>query len=154
MIRTANGHALLAADIGLIDFNRATVRAERGKAALAHRFTNAVRQEPSGLDGQAQGARQLVRADALLAAGDQIHGLKPHMQRNLAALEDGAHADGEGLPALIALVEADTGRFAAHQADALDAAAMRASRAFRPHASLYIGECLCFVVEVDRKSVV
>jgi hypothetical protein len=46
--------ASLAANVGLIDFDRATVRAERRKPALAHRFADAVRQEPSGFDGQAK----------------------------------------------------------------------------------------------------
>ena len=39
---------------------------------------------------------------------------------------------GEGLAALVALVNADAGALALHLADALDAAAMRANRAVRP----------------------
>jgi hypothetical protein len=35
--------------------------------------------------------------------------LKPHMQRNMARLEDGPNLDGEGLAAGIALVDADAG---------------------------------------------
>ena len=49
------------------------------------------------------------------------------MERNLAALENSAHADSERLAALVALVEAHAGALALHLADTLDAAAMRAS---------------------------
>ena len=51
---------------------RETKKGWQPKVALAHRFTDAVRQEPRGFDGEAKGARQLVRADALLRTGDQI----------------------------------------------------------------------------------
>ena len=66
----------------------------------------------------------------------------------MAGLEHGAYLDGEGLPALIALVGADPGALAAHLADALDAAAMRADRALRPNAGLNPRIGGFFVVEM------
>ena len=70
------------------------------------------------------------------------------MERDLAALEQGAHADSERLAALVALVEAHAGRLALHLADALKAAAMRADWTVRPHSRLNVGKCLFFVVKV------
>ena len=51
----------------------------------------------------------------------------------MAVLENGADLDGELLAALVAFPEADPGALALHFADALDAAAVRANRAFRPY---------------------
>ena len=58
-------------------------RRPTGRVAVAHGFADAVRHEPSGLEGDAQGAVKLVGADALLAAGDQIHRLQPDMHRDV-----------------------------------------------------------------------
>jgi hypothetical protein len=44
---------------------------------------------------------QLVRRDAFLARGHEVRGEKPLVQRDMATLENGAHHDGEVLPALI-----------------------------------------------------
>jgi hypothetical protein len=79
---------------------------------------------------------KLVGANALFARRHQEDGLKPHMQRDVAGLEDGADLDGEWLAALIALVSADPGTLAAHLADALDTATVGADRTVWPYASL------------------
>ena len=54
-------------------------------------------------------AVKLVAGDALLAAGQQIDGLQPQVQRDVALLEDGADLHAELLAAGVALVEADAG---------------------------------------------
>ena len=41
--------ALLATDVGFIDFDKAAIRTERRQIARAHGFTNAMRQKPSAL---------------------------------------------------------------------------------------------------------
>ena len=58
------------------------------------------------------------------------------MHRDMAGLEHGPDLHGEGLAALVALVDADPGALALHLADAVHAAAMRADRAVRPDARL------------------
>jgi hypothetical protein len=70
------------------------------------------------------------------------------MQRNLAALKQGGHANGEWLAALVALVEALTGALSLHLADALDAATVRANRTFGPNARFDIREGGVLVVKV------
>jgi hypothetical protein len=66
----------------------------------------------------------------------------------MARFENGADGYAEGLAALVALVNADAGALAAHLADAVKAAAVRADRAIRPYPSFQIGICRLFVVEV------
>jgi hypothetical protein len=51
VIGTTDRLALLAANVGLVHFDRATVLPEWSKATFAHGFTNAMREEPSSLDG-------------------------------------------------------------------------------------------------------
>src|SRR5688572_19557267 len=55
--------------VGLVRFHDAA-HAEQ-TAIVLHRFPDAVRQEPSRFDGDAKHPAQLVRADALLASGNQ-----------------------------------------------------------------------------------
>src|SRR3982750_4149361 len=83
--------------VGLVNFHNAAVAAHRRKRARAQRLADAVRHKPRRLQGDAQGAVKLVRADALLARHHQEDRLKPEMQLDMAALKDGAHFDGEGL---------------------------------------------------------
>jgi hypothetical protein len=57
----------LAANVGLINLDRAVDLAERRKIALAHRFEDAMGQEPRRLNNQAERVSDLVRTDAILA---------------------------------------------------------------------------------------
>jgi hypothetical protein len=70
------------------------------------------------------------------------------VQRNLAALEKGSHANGERLAALIALVEAEAGGLASHFAYPFHTTTVRANRVFRPQMRLNIGKCLFLVIKV------
>jgi hypothetical protein len=114
--------------------SRAAAGAERGEIAGAHGFADAVRHETGGFEGDSEGAVKLIGADALLAGDDEVNRLKPDMQRDVAALEDGADLDGEGLAALVTPVGTDPGRPAAHFTCAVNAATMRTDRAVRPNA--------------------
>ena len=67
---------------------------------------------------------------------------------DVAGLEYGANLHGEGLAALVALISADPGGFAAHLGNTLYAAAMRANRTVGPNPSLYESVGGLFVVEV------
>src|SRR4051812_9375849 len=76
VVRAPYGLALFAPDIGFIDLDSAAADTKGRKVAFAHGFTNAVRQEPSGLVRDLQHPVELVSTDALLAAGEQEHGLQ------------------------------------------------------------------------------
>lgn len=123
-------------DKGFVHFDGATAFPKHFKAIGLHGFADAVAHKPSGFQGYAEGAVQLVRADALLAGCDQEDGLQPQTQRKWARFKDGPYLDGKRLTAVVALVGAYAGALAAHLADALKAAAMRANGAVRPYARL------------------
>src|SRR6185295_2316739 len=71
------GFTLLAADEGLVSLHDATAAGatHRSKSAATHRFPDPMGQEPRGLISDLQNAVELVRADALLTAAEQVHGL-------------------------------------------------------------------------------
>lgn len=119
--------------VGLDDLART---AHRSHTDNAHCFTDAVRHEPSGLESDAQSPRKLIARNALFARAEQIHRLEPQVHRDVAILEHRADLHGELFAALVALVEANAGRFTVHLADTLNATAMRANRAVRPYAGL------------------
>src|SRR5579883_54 len=134
-------------NVGLIRLHDGAGPAHGLNANNAHSLADAVRHEPGGLESDAQGAMELVAADALLAGAKQVHRLQPQVHGDVAGLEDGPDLHGELLPALVALPKADTGGFAAHLGDALDSAAVRADRAFRPHAGLNPRDSVGFVLQ-------
>ena len=137
----------LATDESLIRFDGAAVAANQ-TAIILHGFADTMGQEPRRLDSDAKGALQLVRADALLARRNQEDGLQPDMHRDVTGLKYGSDLDGKGLAAVIALVSAYAGAFAAHLADALVSATVRAYRAIGP--KVLFNELIgrFFVVEV------
>jgi hypothetical protein len=59
-------HAEIPADVGLVHFDHATIRAEQFQAHILHRLADAMGQEPRRFDGNAERALQLVPADPLL----------------------------------------------------------------------------------------
>ena len=82
--------------------------------AGAHRFADAMRHEPRGFESDAQECGEAgCELMPFFDSSNQEHRLQPDVQRDVAALEDGADFDGEGLAALVALVEADAGGLAA-----------------------------------------
>jgi hypothetical protein len=76
---------------------------------------------------------QLVAAHALLGRAKEVDRLQPDVKRNLGTLENRPHGHGKGLAAVLALVEAITGRFTFKSVMGLaNAATMRADRPIRP----------------------
>ena len=146
----AGGDVVLGTVVGLVGFHDAALAAHRREVAVAHRFADAVRHEPCGFQGHVQSAVKLVARNALLGRAEQVDRLQPDVQLDVAALEHGADLDGEGLAAGVALVEADAGGLAPHLRDALAALAMRAHRAFRPHACFEPSVGGFFVQQVRR----
>lgn len=139
---------LLAADVGFVRFNKLADTTHWRRITVPHGFTDAMRHEPSGLESDAQGPMKLIGANALLAGRDQEDGLQPDMQLHMAGLEDGANLYGEGLAALIALVEAQAGALAFQLSAAIHDAAMRADAALWPNMRLYELVGGFFVVKV------
>ena len=143
--------ALRVAHEGLIDLQDLSGAAERLNGAVRHRLADAVRHEPSGLDGHAQDAGELVGTEALLGRADERDGLKPHVQGHVGLFEDGPDLDGELLAAVAALLQADANalrRVRRDRADPIRATAVRADRAVRPKPRLNETISGGFVVEL------
>ena len=137
--------AFLSADEGFVGLDDPTSAAHRLNADNAHGFADSVSHEPSGFESDAQGPVKLVAGDTLLAGAKKVHRLQPNIHRDVAILEYGPDLHSELLAALVALVEANAGRFTGHLADALETPAMRANGAFRPHPLFNPSDCGCFV---------
>jgi hypothetical protein len=93
---------------------------------------------------------QLVRAHARLAGRHQLSRQHPLVQRDMRPLHDGADRDCEGLPAVLALVNAGPGALALQLGDAVaDGPAARADGAVRPEQAFEVLTRGVLVVE-DR----
>jgi hypothetical protein len=128
-----------AADESLISLDKLSFAAERPgivHSQIGHRLADTVRQEPCGLQSDAEDTVQLVAAHALLAGTEKVHRLQPNMQLYVAGLEDRADFDSERLPASVAFVDADTGAFASQRSALIDNAAVRARPTIRPQSRL------------------
>jgi hypothetical protein len=117
------------ADESLISLDKLSFAAKRPgivRPQIGHRLADTVRQEPCGLQSDAEDAVQLVAAHALLAGTEQVHRLQPDMQLHMAGLEHGADLHSKGLPAGVALVDADPGAVALQGSTFIDHSAVRA----------------------------
>ena len=141
-------HGLVVADESFVHLNRTAATAERSEIAITHCLSDAMPHEPSSLEGNAQGAVQLVGADPLLAGRDKEDRLQPDMQLDVARLEDGPNLDGERLAAGIALVGAYAGALALQLAAAINGPTVRAYATVGPNAGLDKLVCSFFVMEV------
>jgi len=143
----------LATDIGHIGFKGFSFAAHRGGHPIAgalHDLADAMSEEPSGLHAAIKRPLNLPGADALLAGDDQLNGLQPRVQREMAVLENRADPHGKGLAAGVALAEAGTAALAGQAANGLliNVSAMRANRAFRPKVGFDEGKSGFLVVEM------
>ena len=106
-------------------------------------------EEPCGFHAPAEGALKLATAEMpFLLAAKQINGLKPNVQLDMAGLKNGPHADGEGLAAGVALVQADAGCFAFEGSAIVHDPAVRADAPERPQPSFDVGEGGFFTMEM------
>src|SRR5207248_11488029 len=87
----------LAADEGFVRLDGA---AHLRPGPSLHGEPDAVEHEPAGFLGDAECARQFVRADAVLAVGEHPERGQPLVQPDRAILEDRAELDRELPPAL------------------------------------------------------
>jgi hypothetical protein len=128
-----------AADESFVRLNKFALAAERPgvvNVEVHHRFAEAMRQEPCGLQRDAEDTMQLVGAHALLAGAQQVHCLQPDMQFDMAGLEDGADLDSEGFAAGVAFVDANAGALALQRPALVNDAAVRAWPAVGPQSPL------------------
>jgi hypothetical protein len=145
----ASGFPEFGADEGLIDFDNTAFTAHRGFAAKGfHGFADAVAKKPCGLHAAAQSPMKLAGTDALFAAAHHIDGLEPVTQWHMAGLENGAHADGERLPAGIALIQTGPGGFALEFPNTHGAFAVRANRTIGPQLCFDVSESGFFAMEL------
>lgn len=127
---------LVVANESLVDFDNTAVAAHRSQIARPHGFADTMAHKPRGLEGNAQGPVQLVRADALLTGAEKEDRLKPDMQLDVARLEYGSDLDGKRLPAGVALVGAYPGALALELVAFVNNAAVRAYTPVGPNAGL------------------
>ena len=123
------------ADPCLIGLNRHPVATQRTglvPARLVHGFPDPVRHKPGRLILYVQCPHELVAAEALLAGHQQVDGLHPIGQRDVAVLEHGPDRGMELLLAGIALERAEFGALAVQATDTARVAAVDAYRAIRP----------------------
>lgn len=124
------------AKIGFVGFDNRTFAAHWcNKAASAHCFTDAMRQEPCSFIGYAQGAVQLMRANALLGRRHEVESLKPDMQFDMAGLHDALGRHAEVLAAVLLAATIDTGLLGSER---IERTAMRANPFIAPAKRLKI----------------
>ena len=122
----------LAADVGLVSLHELALATNRAVLALGA-LTEAVKQEPRRFVVRAQHPLQLQGAHALLAGAHEVRREHPLVQGNVRALHHGPDGDGEGLAAILTLVNAGTGARAHELRDPVaHDAALRADRTLRP----------------------
>jgi hypothetical protein len=89
-----------------------------------------MRHEPSRFVGHAEHAVDLMAADAFLAGAEQVHRLKPQVQRDMRRMENRADRDAE--LALARAAPPQAGAPAPNLRDPVETAAARAYRTMRP----------------------
>jgi len=119
----------LPADIDLINLHDALQLGQVGAAG----FPQPMQDKPCRLLGDADFLGELQAGNTLAGRHQQVHDVQPFVQRDMAALENGARPDGEIFLALVATVEAArTGR------DTLTKATARAFGPLGPQPTLKI----------------
>lgn len=145
--------ARVATDIGFVGFESNLGAAERrndNAVLFGHGLADTMAKEPRGFHAAIEHPLNLAGRNALLAGAHQVNDLEPQMQRQMRGFEDGSHANGKGLAALVALDETLAGGLALHTAQPLfvGISAMMANRPVRPKTAFEISESGVFVLEV------
>ncbi len=129
---------LFSTDVAFVNFNDAR---QFGRI-IATRFAQALQHEPSGFLRDADLRVKLDAGDTLARRNEQIHGIKPLIERHLGPLEYRAGADGENQQVRVAAIEASALWV---RPDALCFAASGAGGAIRPPLPLEIDPCAFLV---------
>jgi hypothetical protein len=133
---------------GFINLNDLAFATQLGEMTITHRLTQAMGHEPSGLVSDLERVVELEAAEALLAGGQKMRGLKPQMQLDVAGLEKGADRGPELQLALPTALEPRSGSFPADNRDPIHSTTMRAYGAVRPHDGLKLLAGRFLAVEV------
>jgi hypothetical protein len=141
-------------DGGFVGFNGLASAAHGSGRAGVHSEPDAMAEVPCGFHAAAEHPLKLAGADAFLAGAQQMDGLQPEPQGQVAVLENGADSHGEGLAAGVALAQPRPSGLAAQASDfcLIDVAAMRANGTIGPKFAFDILESGVLVMEaVIRK---
>src|SRR5580700_5493178 len=93
-----------AAHKGHVRLDGLAFAAERGGVVTRlHDLADAVHEEPSGFHAAIEGPLYLAGGNALFRPADELDGLQPQMQREMAIFEDRTDTESERLAAGIAL---------------------------------------------------
>jgi hypothetical protein len=98
--------ARLAPDVSFVNLHHAAQ--EPSHRLLPHRFPHPMREKPCRLQRNPQLTRELMAADAFLAAGHEMDGCEPFGEGGMRVFEDRPDTDGELFTAGFALVHART----------------------------------------------
>jgi len=90
---------MLSADPRFVHFHNGV---QKRLVLVLHRSSDAVRQVPRRLVGDAEHALELVGADAPLGLADHVDSEEPFPQRQVRVVKDGPDADGELIAAAVA----------------------------------------------------
>lgn len=139
-----------ARQFGFVSFDGLTGTAHGAGVAGVHGMPDTMAKMPCGFHAAAEHPLKLASRYAFLAGTHQVDGLQPEPQRQMAVLENGPDADGEWLPASVALAETGPSGFAVEPADLafIDVAAMRANGTVRPEFSFDVSERGFFIMKM------
>ena len=149
--RTEGAVAGFAAHVGFVRLDRharASHWLRHEWLEFFHTLPDPMAQEPGGFHAATKSPLDLTSSKALLAAGHEVDDLKPNMQRDVAGLEDRSHANGEGLPAGVALPKSRSIALTAQPPGSVQRAALWADRPIRPEFRLDISEGGGFTLEL------
>ena len=142
--------AVSLTDVGFVRFHDLAMAADGASigAGRLHALADTVGHEPGGLVGDAQHAMQLMGGNAFFRGAEKVGGVQPFVDRDMAALVQGADADGE-LLAAIATMPPSSPQSALNGLGlgSPDLAAERANHPIRPTLAFQIGAGLIFVLE-------
>jgi hypothetical protein len=135
-------------DGGFVGFHGLASAAHGIGCSGVHDEPDTVAKVPGGFHAAAKHPLKLAGRNAFLRGAQQMDGLQPQPQRQMAVLENGADPHGEGLPAGVALAQARAGSLASKAADLVAGRlTMRANRAIRPKLAFDVLESGILVVE-------
>jgi hypothetical protein len=124
---------LFAADIGFVRLdNHVLATKQNFRLRVAEALADAMAHKPRSFVADAKHAMDLHRAHALFARHHQVSSGEPLVQRDMAALVQGADRDAELLAAGVALIDTRTMGFALQAGSLIDDAAVRTDWAIRP----------------------
>jgi hypothetical protein len=138
----------LPSNVGFINLDNPPYAAQRLEADSLHGLADAMGHEPSGFQGHTHSPVDLVAADPLLARCDEVNGLEPNVQRDMAGFEYGPDLHSEWRHAGVALPETRASGLAVESLGSVEHAAFRANRPIWPEPCFEEAEGGWLILEV------